>query len=37
LYELPVQLSAADGTSLKLSSLRGKPVVVTMFYTRCNS
>jgi protein SCO1 len=37
LYQLPVQLTAADGASVRLSSLRGKPLVVTMFYSRCTS
>ena len=37
LYQLPVELAAANGASLKLSSLRGKPLIVTMFYSRCTS
>jgi protein SCO1/2 len=37
LYQLPVQLTAADGASIKLASLRGKPLIVTMFYSRCTS
>jgi protein SCO1/2 len=37
LYQLPVELTAANGASLKLSSLRGKPLIVTMFYSRCTS
>jgi protein SCO1 len=37
LYQLPVQLTAADGANFKLSSLRGKPLIVTMFYSRCTS
>jgi protein SCO1 len=37
LYQLPVQLKAADGSNPKLSSLRGKPLIVAMFYSRCTS
>lgn len=37
LYQLPVDLTAANGANLKLSSLRGKPLIVTMFYSRCTS
>ncbi len=37
LYQLPVELTAANGANLKLSSLRGKPLIVTMFYSRCTS
>ena len=37
LYQLPVELTAANGAILKLSSLRGKPLIVTMFYSRCIS
>jgi protein SCO1 len=37
LYQLPIQLTAADGRTLKFSSLRGKPLIVTMFYSRCTS
>jgi protein SCO1 len=37
LYQLPVELTAANGASLELSSLRGKPLIVTMFYSRCTS
>ena len=37
LYQLPVELTAATGANLKLSSLRGKPLIVTMFYSRCTS
>jgi protein SCO1/2 len=35
LYRLPVALMTEAGTSIKLSSLRGKPLIVTMFYSRC--
>jgi protein SCO1 len=37
LYQLPIELTAANGANLKLSSLRGKPLIVTMFYSRCTS
>ncbi len=37
LYQLPVTLTTADGTTLKLSDLRGEPLVITMFYTHCTS
>jgi protein SCO1/2 len=37
LYQLPVTLTTADGTTLKLSDLRGAPLVITMFYTHCTS
>ena len=37
LYQLPVELTAANGASVQLSSLRGKPLIVTMFYSRCTS
>jgi protein SCO1/2 len=37
LYQLPVTLTTAEGATLKLSDLRGEPLVVTMFYTHCTS
>ena len=37
LYQLGVTLDAADGARLALDSLRGAPVVVTMFYSTCTS
>jgi protein SCO1/2 len=37
LYQLPVELTAANGATFELSSLRGKPLIVTMFYSRCTS
>ena len=37
LYQLPIELTAANGASFNLSSLRGKPLIVTMFYGRCTS
>ncbi len=35
-YQLPVQLTKQDGTGGTLESLRGRPVLVTMFYTSCD-
>ena len=37
LYQLDVALEAAGGARLALESLRGAPVVVTMFYSTCTS
>jgi len=37
LYQLGVALDAAGGSSLALDSLRGGPVVVTMFYSSCTT
>jgi protein SCO1/2 len=37
LYQLPVMLTTAEGATLKLSDLRGQPLVITMFYTHCTS
>lgn len=37
LYQLPVILTTAAGTSIQLSDLRGKPLIVTMFYSHCTS
>jgi protein SCO1/2 len=37
LYQLPVKLETADGAKLSLSSLRGRPVLITMFYSHCTS
>jgi protein SCO1/2 len=37
LYQLPVSLTTAAGTSLKLSNLRHRPLIVTMFYSQCAS
>ena len=36
LYQLPMQLTLQDGTQRSWESLRGKPVVITMFYASCN-
>lgn len=35
-YQLPMQLTKQDGTGATLESLRGRPVLVTMFYTSCD-
>lgn len=37
LYQLPVRLMTEAGPPIKLSSLRGKPLIVTMFYSHCAS
>ena len=37
LYRLPVTLTTAAGVSMHLSELRGKPLIVTMFYSQCAS
>jgi protein SCO1/2 len=37
LYQLPMQMQVSDGQTLNLSDLRGKPLIVTMFYTHCSS
>lgn len=37
LYRLQIPLETADGTSIALSSLRGRPLLVTMFYSHCTS
>jgi len=34
-YQLPVQLTGQDGQSQMLSARRGRPQLVTMFYTSC--
>jgi protein SCO1/2 len=35
IYNLPVQLTTQDGQAQMLSARRGRPQLVTMFYTRC--
>jgi protein SCO1/2 len=35
LYQLPIVLTTSTGRSLQLSELRGKPLIVTMFYGNC--
>ena len=37
LYRLPVTLTTAADASMQLSELRGKPLIVTMFYSQCAS
>ena len=37
LYQLPVTLTTASGTSMRLSEMRGSPALITMFYSRCTS
>ncbi len=37
LYQLPVSLTTSRGEALELSSLRGRALLVTMFYSRCTS
>jgi protein SCO1 len=37
LYQLGITLDAAGGARLALDSLRGAPVIVTMFYSTCTS
>lgn len=35
IYQLPVKLSNQDGKAFRLAELRGKPVLVSMFYNSC--
>jgi protein SCO1/2 len=37
LYQLPVTLETADGSTVSLASLRGHPVLISMFYSHCTS
>ncbi len=37
LYQLSVTLQTADGQILKMGDLRGRPLVVTLFYSHCTS
>lgn len=37
IYQLPVTLTDQSGQTFKLSQLRGKPLLVTMLYTSCDS
>lgn len=36
-FRLPVSLATSVGNTLDLASLRGSPLIVTMFYSRCTS
>ena len=35
LYQLPISLETSRGAKIKLSSLRGQPLLITMFYSHC--
>ena len=35
LYRLPISLETSRGAQIKLSSLRGQPLLITMFYSHC--
>ena len=37
LYQLDMELTAADGTQPELSHFQGKPVLLSMFYAQCPS
>ena len=37
LYQLQIPVQSSDGTSVALSELRGKPLLVTLFYSQCSS
>ena len=37
LYQLPIVLTTSACRAFQLSELRGKPLIVTMFYSRCAS
>jgi len=37
IYQLQVPLESADGTAITLSEMRGKPLLVTLFYSQCSS
>jgi protein SCO1/2 len=37
IYQLQVPLTTADGKSRSLANLRGRPVLITMFYASCQS
>lgn len=37
LYQLPIELETSSGSSLELASLRGQPLLITMFYGSCSS
>ena len=35
LYQLPISLETSQGVKMPLSSLRGQPLLITMFYSHC--
>ena len=37
IYRLDVSLQRSDGTIAALSTLRGKPLLITLFYSQCSS
>lgn len=37
LYRLEMPLQSSDGRTITLSELRGKPLLVTLFYSQCSS
>jgi len=37
LYRLEIPLQTADGTTVALPALRGKPLLITLFYSQCAS
>ena len=37
LYQLPIALQTAEGKMIKIDDLRGRPLVVAMFYSHCTS
>jgi protein SCO1/2 len=37
LYQLPIALETSDGRTMQLAELRGRPLLITMFYAQCTS
>jgi protein SCO1/2 len=37
LYQLSIALEASDGRTMRLAELRGRPLLITMFYAQCTS
>ena len=37
LYRLQIPLQTADGRTVALADLRGKPILITLFYSQCSS
>jgi protein SCO1/2 len=35
LYQLPIELTTQDGSRVRLDRLRGRPVLISMFYASC--